>query len=188
MVYPREPSGGAWIACNNQGNLLALLNWNDNKFHKLGEKRKTRGLVLPELIHLPDLSTADSHFQQMNLDGLFPFCLVGIFGVNKPLTNGAGTARRNGDWHSPGLANTGSHQVSQIHWQKKSGGERAKPQRENPRLGTMAGFAAFIARTIPDQAPSRFVSTGKMRLPSVTPRYGVTERRSRWTTSREIPA
>lgn len=83
MVYPREPSGGAWIACNNQGNLLALLNWNDNKFHKLGEKRKTRGLVLPELIHLPDLSTTDSHFQQMNLDGLFPFRLVGIFRSEK---------------------------------------------------------------------------------------------------------
>src|SRR5205823_13200777 len=49
MVYPREPSGGTWIACNNQGNLLALLNWNGSLSHNLGEKRRTRGLVIREL-------------------------------------------------------------------------------------------------------------------------------------------
>jgi len=79
MVYPREPSGGTWIACNGNGNLLALLNWNGGESPYSGEKRKTRGLVIPELIDLPDLSTTDSHFQQMNLDDLFPFRLVGVF-------------------------------------------------------------------------------------------------------------
>lgn len=79
MVYPREPSGGAWIACNGQGNLLALLNWKGCESHNLGEKRRTRGLVIPQLIGLPDLSATDSHFLEMNLDGLFPFRLVGVF-------------------------------------------------------------------------------------------------------------
>ena len=83
MVYPREPSGGAWIACNSQGNLLALLNWNGSESHNLGEKRRTRGLVIPHLIGLPDLSTTDSHFQQMNLDGLFSFRLIGVFRSEK---------------------------------------------------------------------------------------------------------
>ncbi len=79
MVYPREPSGGTWIACNGNGNLLALLNWNGGESSYSGEKRKSRGLVIPELIGLTDLSAADSHFHQMNLDGLFPFRLVGVF-------------------------------------------------------------------------------------------------------------
>jgi Transport and Golgi organisation 2 len=78
MVYPREPSGGAWIACNGQGNLLALLNWNGAQCAYLGEKRETRGLLIPQLIGLPDLSTTNSHFQEMNLNGLFPFRLVGV--------------------------------------------------------------------------------------------------------------
>jgi len=79
MIYPREPSGGTWIACNGRGDLLALLNWNGSEASYMSLKRKTRGLVIPELIGLPDLSTTDSHFQQMNLDGLFAFRLVGIF-------------------------------------------------------------------------------------------------------------
>src|SRR5207249_4459364 len=78
LVYPQEPSGGAWIACNGQGNLLALLNWSGSESHNLGEKRRTRGLAIPELIGLTDLSATDSHFHQMNLDGLFPFRLVGV--------------------------------------------------------------------------------------------------------------
>jgi hypothetical protein len=79
MAYPSESSGGTWIACNDRGNLLALLNWNASGSPRLGEKRKTRGLVIAELIGEPDLPAADSHFQQMNLDGLFPFRLVGVF-------------------------------------------------------------------------------------------------------------
>ena len=96
MVYPREPSGGAWIACNSQGNLLALLNWNGSESHNLGEKRRTRGLVIPHLIGLPDLSTTDSHFQQMNLDGLFSFRLIGVFRSEKVINEWRwdGTAKK----------------------------------------------------------------------------------------------
>ena len=40
-------------------------------------------MAIPELIGLLDLFTTDSHFQQMNLDGLFPFRLVGVFRSEK---------------------------------------------------------------------------------------------------------
>src|SRR5271165_2765715 len=79
MVYPEEPSGGTWIACNGRGNLLALLNWNGSEFHNLGEKRRTRGLVIPELAGELDLLATDSNFRRMNLHGMLPFRLVGIF-------------------------------------------------------------------------------------------------------------
>ncbi len=83
MVYPREPSGGTWIACDDHGNLLALLNWHGNESHNLGEQRKTRGLLIRELIGEPGWSTTDSHFHHMNLDGLFPFRLIGVFRSEK---------------------------------------------------------------------------------------------------------
>jgi hypothetical protein len=86
MVYPSEPSGGTWIACNDRGNLLALLNWTASGSPRWGEKRKTRGLVIPELIGEPDFPAANSHFYQMNLDGLFPFRLVEVFGSERTIT------------------------------------------------------------------------------------------------------
>jgi transport and Golgi organization protein 2 len=83
MVYPREPSGGTWIACNGYGNLLAVLNWNGNEFRNLGEKRKTRGLVVPKLAGELDSLATDSNFRRMNLHGMFPFRLIGIFRSEK---------------------------------------------------------------------------------------------------------
>ncbi len=121
MVYPEESSGGTWIACNGRGNLLALLNWNGSKSHNLGEKRRTRGLVIPELASELDSLATDSHFRRMNLHGMFPFRWLGFSGAKGSLTSGAGTAWRDGNWYSPGLANIGFHQVSQIHWRQKSG-------------------------------------------------------------------
>src|SRR6266702_815736 len=65
-AYPREPSGGTWIACNSQGNLLARLNWNGNESYNLGEKRKTRGRVVPELAGESDLRATDSNCRKRN--------------------------------------------------------------------------------------------------------------------------
>lgn len=79
ITCPLEPSGGTWIACNSHGNLLALLNWNDCECFYQGEKRRSRGWLIPRLIGEADLIATDSQFRQLNLDGIFPFRLVGIF-------------------------------------------------------------------------------------------------------------
>ena len=78
-ICPREPSGGTWIACNSLGNLLALLNWNETGLESLGEKRKTRGLVIPDLILEKDASSTDGGLDRLSLDGIFPFRLIGVF-------------------------------------------------------------------------------------------------------------
>ena len=78
-VCPREPSGGTWIACNSLGNLLALLNWNEIDMAALGEKRRTRGLVIPELMLEENSSSTDTRLDCLNLDGVFPFRLIGVF-------------------------------------------------------------------------------------------------------------
>jgi len=78
-LYPREPSGGTWIACNSRGNLLALLNWNETDLGPLGEKRKTRGSVIPDLIWESDSATTGSRLKGVQLDMVFPFRLIGVF-------------------------------------------------------------------------------------------------------------
>jgi hypothetical protein len=79
ILHPREITGETWIACNSQGNLLALLNWNDPDATIQGEKRKSRGTVIPELIGETDSATTNSRYKLLSLDGVFPFRLVGVF-------------------------------------------------------------------------------------------------------------
>ena len=77
--YPTEPAGGTWIACNQRGVLLALLNWNDIELHHIGEKTKSRGFVIPTLIGGQNLAAVDSSFERIPLDGVLPFRLFGFF-------------------------------------------------------------------------------------------------------------
>ena len=75
-AYPREPEGGTWIACNERGITLALLNWN---LPGLPRKRSSRGSVIPQLIGYPDLADVEWAIQSLDLAGILPFRLVGIF-------------------------------------------------------------------------------------------------------------
>lgn len=79
FVCPREPSGGTWIASNSQGNLLAMLNWNGPVTAELGEKLKSRGTLIPELMVEADLAATESCFDHLCLRGVFPFRLIAVF-------------------------------------------------------------------------------------------------------------
>ncbi len=84
-LYPREPSGGTWIACNSHGNLLALLNWNEIDTRFLGQKQETRGVLIPKLILESDVSSTGAQFDRLPLDGIFPFRLIGVFSKERRL-------------------------------------------------------------------------------------------------------
>lgn len=78
-LYPAEPAGGTWIACNQRGVLLALLNRNDLDLHHIGKKTKSRGFVIPTLIGGQSLAAVESSFEGLPLDGVLPFRLFGFF-------------------------------------------------------------------------------------------------------------
>jgi hypothetical protein len=78
-LYPSEPAGGTWIACNQRGVLLALLNWNDLDPGHIRMKAKTRGFVIPTLIGAQNLAAVDSTFERVSLGGVLPFRLFGFF-------------------------------------------------------------------------------------------------------------
>ena len=82
-LYPTEPAGGTWIACNQRGVLLALLNWNDAENHRVHANTTSRGLVIPALIGEKDLAAADSAFERMTLAGILPFRVFGFFAGKK---------------------------------------------------------------------------------------------------------
>jgi hypothetical protein len=77
-VYPFEEGGGTWIACNQHGVTLALLNWNLAAFKRLS-KECSRGTLIPQLIGESTLDEVTRSLGGMTLNGLLPFRLVGIF-------------------------------------------------------------------------------------------------------------
>jgi len=78
-IYPREPSGGTWIACNDAGNLLALLNWHVDISGDTIVTPRTRGSVIPRLISCPTSRKALSALKSTHLTSLLPFRLIGVF-------------------------------------------------------------------------------------------------------------
>lgn len=79
VTYPSEPEGGTWIGSNSSGMLLALLNSNDCSHQAQLLKNQSRGDLIPQLIWESNLSAVEARLVQMELRGMLPFRLVGIF-------------------------------------------------------------------------------------------------------------
>ncbi len=78
-IYPHEAQGGTWLASNEYGVTLAVLNWNDAAKKASSEKQKSRGLVIPDVIGASNATEAAAILAAHPLRGTFPFCLIGIF-------------------------------------------------------------------------------------------------------------
>jgi hypothetical protein len=76
-IYPREKSGGTWIAANSLGITLALLNW--YSAIPLYPKTRSRGEVIPRLIAAEDSGSVHDALTKLELQGTLPFRLIGIF-------------------------------------------------------------------------------------------------------------
>jgi hypothetical protein len=78
-IYPREPGGGTWIACNDTGNVLALLNWHVPISGDAIATPRTRGSVIPRLISCRTSREALARLKSADLASLLPFRLIGVF-------------------------------------------------------------------------------------------------------------
>src|SRR5258708_470082 len=76
-VYPRESGGGTWIGSNVTGITFALLNQNQGPQSKV--KERSRGEIIPALLASSRFPVAMRRFQQLDLRGMLPFVLIGIF-------------------------------------------------------------------------------------------------------------
>jgi Transport and Golgi organisation 2 len=78
-IYPNDGDGGTWIAANECGITLALLNWNDIAPPGKVVKTRSRGRVIPALIDSRSLWDLHAVFSVSNFTGMLPFRLVGVF-------------------------------------------------------------------------------------------------------------
>lgn len=106
-IYPHEAEGGTWLAANEYGVTLAVLNWNDAMKLVRGAKQKSRGLVIPALIACPGASEVSEALRSHALAGTLPFCLVGVFAREQEV--------REWRWDGQRLA-LNRHSWSARHW------------------------------------------------------------------------
>lgn len=118
-AYPQESStGGTWIATNSAGITLALLN--QNRGPSAGPKLRSRGFVIPSLIHAPSMKEMVEGFHQLDLSGLLPFLLAAFFPGEKMIAEWKWDGRllqlrpwtwRQRNWFSSGISDSIATQV-----------------------------------------------------------------------------
>lgn len=80
-VYPTDVEGGTWIAANDIGITFGLLNWNDTQC--VVPRTSTRGSVIPAVITATSPQNAIAALKGLELGGILPFRLVGVFPAEK---------------------------------------------------------------------------------------------------------
>jgi hypothetical protein len=106
-IYPNDGNGGTWIAVNEYGIALALLNWNGVAPSGKTAKTRSRGLVIPTLIDSRSLSDLHEVFSVSNFKGMLPFRLIGVFP----------SERKIGEWRwDSGQTRFALHQWEPRHW------------------------------------------------------------------------
>ncbi len=88
MIYPKDANfGGTWIGANELGFLFFLLNYNQKNlyknyfFNKAYKNKKSRGLIIPELLKLESEKKIHEYLQNFDYWNYSPFRLI-FFNVN----------------------------------------------------------------------------------------------------------
>jgi transport and Golgi organization protein 2 len=85
-VYPGDGAGGTWIAANEHGVALALLNWNDVVPRRVDpSEARSRGRLIPALIDTRSLTELRAVLDMLDLEGMLPFVLVGVFPADREI-------------------------------------------------------------------------------------------------------
>ncbi len=78
VVFPSEPGGGTWIAVNDRGVSLTLINW----YSAAGKARgnvQSRGAVIPALGAADSPALLDRGISRLPLKRINPFRLIAVF-------------------------------------------------------------------------------------------------------------
>ena len=74
IVFPKDPkAGGTWFAINELGHVGVLLNGAFKRHKSTGNYRKSRGLVLLDIM---SKESPESYVNEIDLEGIEPFTLV----------------------------------------------------------------------------------------------------------------
>src|SRR6185369_10106006 len=78
VVYPSEPSGGTWVALNDHGASLALINWYSVKANPRGNI-VSRGEIIPAISNASNSAITVAGLTLLPLHHINPFRLIGVF-------------------------------------------------------------------------------------------------------------
>jgi hypothetical protein len=78
VLCPSEPGGGTWIAVNDYGATLALINWYSIT-ERVGSKAVSRGEVLNSISAAISPDVADAALRGLPLNRINPFRLIGVY-------------------------------------------------------------------------------------------------------------
>jgi hypothetical protein len=78
IIYPSEPTGGTWIALNDQGVSFALINWYSIPARVISHT-VSRGEVIPSVAAADSSIMVDRNLAQIPLKQTNPFRLVAVF-------------------------------------------------------------------------------------------------------------
>ena len=84
VVYPSEPDGGTWIASNNTGASLALINWY-SATARTRANTISRGKIIPSLCTADTAALVHAGLAAIPLDRINPFRLIGVFPSSKEI-------------------------------------------------------------------------------------------------------
>lgn len=85
VLYPSEPSGGTWIALNDKGVSLALINWYAITA-RVRANGVSRGVIIPSLSAADSSALANTELAALPLDRINPFRLIGVFPASQEIT------------------------------------------------------------------------------------------------------
>lgn len=81
VLSPSEPSGGTWIALNDTGASLALINWY-SVTKRVERNTISRGEVVKTVGAADSSECADARLRELPLKRINPFRLIGIFSAS----------------------------------------------------------------------------------------------------------
>jgi len=99
-IFPREPNGGTWIAVNDAGVCLALLNWHRIE-REPAHKITSRGQVVSELAVKLDSHDVADGLKNLRLKEIRPFRLVAIVPKEKAVAEWRWNLERLSEYKHP---------------------------------------------------------------------------------------
>jgi hypothetical protein len=147
-IYPREPNDGTWLAVNDAGLCLALINWHRIDLEPEGEP-ESRGRIIPQLIGASDGRGIGRELGRLSLGQVRPFRLIVIDAGRQTVT----------EWQWNTIALGARRQRWQIaHW-FSSGYDELEAEREREKvcntssLGTAASLRKLHTSHLPKRGP-----------------------------------
>jgi len=147
-IYPREPGAGTWLAVNDAGLCLALINW-----HRIEReppvKIQSRGTLIPALISAASTREIARRLRTMSLRNVRPFRLISIAPRGRILTEW--------QWDAVRLA-TRRHCWQIAHW-FSSGYDELEAEKQRARicsqssLGRQGSLKKLHSSHLPKRGP-----------------------------------